>query len=224
MNRLLGQLHLERMQRQRAGPPKLRLVDVGGRQLVSIERPGESMGSVVWPGSVALVNFLHSGPFRGEIFSSSSNQGTILELGSGCGLCGIWCASEGMDVVVTDLPTQVDLLWANVAANAQQVVKGGGSCSARAMDFSDSVQVSKLLRNLDSPLTVVAADVVYGEAVRPFISCLQQVFQEKPSTRVFLAYKERDALLEETFFLALGEYEEVASLPECKIYWIKSTK
>ncbi|KAH9246222.1 hypothetical protein BASA81_016256 [Batrachochytrium salamandrivorans] len=217
MNQLLGQLHLERMQRQRAGPPKLRLVDVGGRQLVCIERPGESLGSIVWPGSVSLVNFLHT---HSSIWAN--NEGTILELGSGCGLCGIWCASEGKDVVVSDLAGSVDLLWANVAANAQQVVKGGGSCSARALDFADQAQVLKLVKNLPTPLTVVGADVVYGEAVLPLIQCLRTVFSAVPSAVVLIAYKERDVLHEQTFFQSLGEYAEVGSFPECKIFQIKS--
>lgn len=217
MNQLLGQLHLERMQRQRAGPPKLRLVDVGGRQLVCIERPGESLGSIVWPGSVALVNFLHSSAMLG-----STSEGTILELGSGCGLCGVWCASEGKDVVVSDLASSVDLLWANVAANAQQVVKGGGSCSARALDFADQAQVLKLVKNLPTPLTVVGADVVYGDAVLPLIQCLRTVFSAVPSAVVLVAYKERDTLHEQAFFQALGDYAQVGTFPECQIFQIKS--
>lgn len=195
-------LHLDRMNRQRAGPPKLRLMDVGGRQLVAIERPGESTGSIVWQGAIELVNFLHTE--LGKQVFSAENKGSVLELGSGCGICGVWAACEGSDVVVSDVAEGIDLLWANVAANAQQVVKSGGSCSARPLDFADGPSVEKLVKSLsnDAPLTVVAADVVYGDTIQPFISALTRIFNIRPDTKLYLAYKERNGLQEQAFFEA----------------------
>jgi hypothetical protein len=41
-------------------------VDVeGNRQLVCIERPGESIGSVVWPGAFGLIRYLHKNKVLG---------------------------------------------------------------------------------------------------------------------------------------------------------------
>ena len=200
MNHVLGQLHLERMKRQRAGPPKLRIIDVGGRQIVAIERPGEAIGSIIWQGSLDMIHYLHTN--IGKPTFSADNKGTILELGAGCGALGVWAACEGGDVVVTDTASSIDLLWANVAANAQQIVKNGGSCSARPLDFTDGPAIEKLVRSLsqDGPLTLIAADVVYNETVRPLLNAISKIYAIRPDTKMYLAYKERDAIQELSFF------------------------
>jgi len=230
LNHMLGQLHIERMKRQRAGPPKLRIIDVGGKQLVAIERPGEAIGSIVWQGAIDLVHYLHREV--GPAVFSNENKGTIIELGAGCGVCGVWAACMGGDVVVTDMAPAIDLLWANVAANAQQIVKSGGSCSARALDFSDGPATEKLVRSLstDAPLTIVGADVVYGESAKPLLGALQRIFAVRPDTKMYLAYKVRDAMQEEHFFQSV-EFSEVgagAQLPSgdkpSKIFLITGVK
>jgi hypothetical protein len=230
MNHVLGQLHIERMKRQRAGPPKLRIVDVGGRQIVAIERPGEAIGSIVWPGAVDLIDYLHTRV--GSAIFSSDNKGTVLELGAGCGLAGVWAACTGADVVVTDVPTSIDLLWANVAANAQQIVRSGGSCSARPLDFTDLPSTEKLVRSLsqDGPLTIIAADVVYGEVARPLLAAVIRVFHTRPDTKMYLAYKPRDAIQEMPFFdgvefseVGVGKQPANGDQP-CKIFLVTGVK
>ena len=201
INELLGSLHELRVARQRAKPPKLRFVRTGGRELMVVERPGEAVGSILWDGAAVLVEHL----WRHEAARFRDPRARVLELGAGVGLCGVWAACEGSDVVVTDLPACVDLLWANVAANAQQIVKGGGSCSARALDFNDVAAVQKLVAQLgsDGPLTLVASDVVYNETVKPLTAAVAAVFRVRPDATLYLSYKPRDAANERGFFTAL---------------------
>ena len=212
MNALLGSLHELRVARQRAKPPKLRLVRAGGKELMVVERPGEAVGSILWDGATILVNMLsRSEPTR---FKDPATR--VLELGAGVGLCGIWAASEGSDVVVTDLPACVDLLWANVAANANAIVKAGGSCSARALDFGDAAALERLVAQTgaDGPLTILASDVLYNDTVAPLSRALARVFRARPDTTVFVSYKPRNEAAERPFFDALErgshvEWEEV---------------
>jgi predicted nicotinamide N-methyase len=198
MNSLLGSLHQLRMERQKAKPPKLKFMKIGGKELMIVERPGEAVGSIVWDGAAILVRYLHDK----ESVRFTDPQSRVLELGSGVGVCGIWAACQGSDVVVTDIPGSVDLLWANVAANAQTIVNSGGSCSARALDFHDVPAAEKLVAQMGSegPLTVLASDVVYNDTIDPLRATVAAIFKVRPDATMYLSYRPRDSATESVFF------------------------
>jgi predicted nicotinamide N-methyase len=208
VNQLLKGLHELRTARQRAAPPKLRLVQVGATQVIVVERPGESVGSILWRGGLILAQHLND-----QSRALLRPDTKVLEIGAGVGLVGVWAACQGTDVVVTELDgPSLDLLWANVAANAQNIVKAGGACSARALDFNDREQADKLLGGFkaEEKLLVVAADVLYNETVQPLTACVRGLFAIRPDLHFYLCYKPRDAPSERVFFQDLAAEVEFA--------------
>ena len=106
MNELLGSLHRERIARLRPRETTYAVSGGGGRTLRIIERPGEHIGSHIWPGSEVLLNYLLF------LLEELDLQGkTLLELGSGIGLLGISLAgstsARGAHVIVTDRDTGI---------------------------------------------------------------------------------------------------------------------
>jgi predicted nicotinamide N-methyase len=192
-------------------PPKQRFIEVCNRVLSIYERPGESSGSIVWTGALVLIEYL------AENESTHLSKGTrVLELGAGVGTVGVWCATLGAHVTVTDRPDAMDLLWANVATNAMdllgangatnaiQILANFGSCVARALSWRHPEDVSKLKEStLQSPLesdtkreifmdVVVAADLVNDKTVVPLSETLGKILSAfDQAIRIFVCYKSR---------------------------------
>jgi len=221
MNAVLKGLHDLRMARQRQMPPKLRMVNVGAAQLLVVERPGESVGSILWNGAAILASVLN------DVAQDEFNQETkVLELGAGVGLVGIWCACRGSDVVVTELEgNSLDLLWSNVAANAQAIVKAGGACSARALDWNDVYKGQKLVDfGADAKrVVVVAADCLYNETVEPLTNLVAGLFAVRSDLVFYIAWKPRASETEQVFFDRLINehgvgFDVVAERDEHKVF------
>ena len=80
----------------------------GGGDLVVAESSAQICGRV-WDGALALSRWLRRQDLRGA---------SIVELGSGCGVCGLGAAAQGARVVMTDLPEALPLLRLNAALAA----------------------------------------------------------------------------------------------------------
>lgn len=91
-------------------------------------------GGLVWPSTFFLADQLRNltTPLRGL---------SIAELGAGTGLLGIWAATQGAHVVLTDLDELVPLLRDNVNLNMEQILKGGGSVRVEAMRWGDRFEI-----------------------------------------------------------------------------------
>ena len=76
--------------------------------LVVAESSAQICGRV-WDGALALSRWLRRCDLRGA---------SIVELGSGCGVCGLGAAAQGARVVMTDLPEAIPLLRLNAALAA----------------------------------------------------------------------------------------------------------
>jgi predicted nicotinamide N-methyase len=86
-----------------------------GDVTVKIEQEGQvGIGGMVWDASLILAKFLFSN--KSEVFSKVT---TVLEVGSGTGICGLACAmmQPRLRVVLSDLRSHLGLIRTNIDAN-----------------------------------------------------------------------------------------------------------
>ncbi len=122
---MLAQLHAERMARQ-ATCEAMHELD-GSTAVVIVEQHGAQLGSSLWHSALPLCDWLYSNL---RLWGDRSRSRRILELGAGCGTCGIAAAMAppgGHTVVLTDKAEVCDHLQRNVAANGAAVLAAGSS-------------------------------------------------------------------------------------------------
>jgi len=115
-NDILRQCHAERMSRLKT---RRKEVEVEGITVIVCERVGEHIGTMMWPeGSMAMMKAIAAWETWAPGLGLEQPK-TIVELGSGCGVCGLYAQKvfPGTNVIFTDLPAQLSLLRENVAAN-----------------------------------------------------------------------------------------------------------
>ncbi len=112
----------------------LRTFTVCNVQLVIKLCPDLGNGGLVWPSTFFLADHLRklAAPLQGS---------RVAELGAGTGLLGIWAATQGAHVVLTDLHELVPLLRHNVDLNMDLISKGGGSVRVEAMMWGDKAEI-----------------------------------------------------------------------------------
>lgn len=142
-----------------------------------------SIKDITWMGAqVMLQDILVHQRSR---FTKDDHQ--VLCLGVGVALCGLWAAVVGSDVVLTDFPKSIDLIWANVAANADDIRKAGGSCGARSLHFknfeSDMTTVVSEL-NPGGELTVLASDACHN--AKELGAMVSAIFSIRKDARFFI--------------------------------------
>lgn len=102
----------------------------GDEQCLSvIQKCTSDESGVVWDASLMLAKYLEK-YFADNCAKIRPSSLNIVELGSGTGFLGLWLASMGACVLLTDLEDNLELIRANVEANqklyqsCQVVVKG----------------------------------------------------------------------------------------------------
>jgi len=116
-----------------------------------------NMGDITWGGCMVLLQDMLI--YQQHKFLKHDHQ--MLCLGADVTLCGLWAAMKGSDVILTDFPKTIDVIWSNISANAGQIRESGGSCGARALTFKNfDVEMAMVLSELDpsNELTVLASD------------------------------------------------------------------
>ena len=166
----LKSLHLARIERTKKrlfeGPgvpfqcPKI-LLDSIHTTLTLYSTPGEAIGSIIWSGSGALIEYL------AEHSSELTIGKRILEVGCGVGVAGLCCASglKAAEVVLTDVASLCDLPQHNVNVNA---LAHKGSARVCPLDWGEESAWEEFLTSnpqfaaggLD---TIVGSDVVYTQ-------------------------------------------------------------
>ncbi|KAG5360846.1 Protein-lysine N-methyltransferase rrg1 [Yarrowia sp. B02] len=151
-----------------ANPKMLRKIVIDGLPTISLVEPpltGDFLGLKTWGSSFVL----------SQIFVANPDllKGTVLELGSGTGLCGIATALLGHPTIATDLPEIVGNLETNFSENKIENFK------TRTLDWT---QPKSFLEDDTTPnkyTTVVLADPVYSENHPPWIRDMLEEFLEK---------------------------------------------
>jgi predicted nicotinamide N-methyase len=144
----------------------------------------------IWPGSMLLGHFLHHldpGPGR-----------TLLEIGAGVGVCGLFAASRGFATVITDIHPDA-LLFARI-----NVLKNGLEDRAEVAraDFS----ADRLGRRFD---VILASEILYIEDLhRGLLKFLEAHLSGDPAAEAILA---RDYHRQADRFFRLAESEFVCS-------------
>jgi Lysine methyltransferase len=141
MNSILRSLHVERMQRLQPRLSRLELrlnnphetKSAYGAHIIVSERVGESIGSILWEGSVRMSQFLYlleqvrigtcptsnfDSDEKNELLALCVSNKRIVELGAGIGTLGILAGRLGAShVALTERSILMPLLRANVEAN-----------------------------------------------------------------------------------------------------------
>lgn len=140
----------------------------------------------IWPASMLLGHFLpHLGPGEGR---------SLLELGAGIGICGLFAAKRGFNVLITDINPDA-LLFAKI--NILQNGLGDLADVARA-DFA----ADRLGRRFD---VILGAEVLYlQDLYRGLLKFLTAHIGPDPAAEVVLA---KDYSRKATRFMTLADKE-----------------
>ena len=175
----------------------------------------ENLSLSTWGASFILANHLHnlnvpslSSPSkaRGKIGEQSTRSFDILELGAGTGLVGLAAASmRRANVILTDLPSIVSGLVANVRLNEGLLNRRGASVSVGSLDWAkpDAIYPARSRDSLiqpeasSKPSVILAADTIYDEDHPELLSrTILTWLAPGPSSRVVLCYPLRMAYID----------------------------
>lgn len=170
------------------------------REILLAESPGNlGIGGKLWDSCLVMTRYLalHRALIEGK---------SVVELGSGLGLVGIFCAMLGARVTLTDISDVVPLLQYNIALN----FPGGDDCST-ATSGESSIRPTAARHlwgsetsNLPTPHpeVLVLSDVVYDpEGYVPLVTSLDALATDR--TVVLMAHRSRNPM-EHQFFELLG--------------------
>lgn len=129
------------------------------KRTVKLEQNYSGLGTTVWDGSIALAkSFDNKNLFPSEKLQSSS----VLELGAGCGLVGIYLSQLGAKrTVLTDQACCIPTLMRNIKLNThclENQIPG----QMTAIEYSWGNDTSNLIKDGLFDI-VVAAEVLYSE-------------------------------------------------------------
>ena len=103
----------------------------------------------MWECSRQLTSYMER---TASIRAEMSNGCKIVELGAGCGLVGIFCATAGAEVVSTDQPSICNLIQRNAEANLTEVELNRFRTT--------SLMWGEATTGIFSPDIIVASDVI----------------------------------------------------------------
>ena len=145
-------------------------------QVSLIERKHLGIAHQLWPAAAFLCEYLHRNPhilFNNSTLPDELNKPklSILELGAGIGLCGMFVAqllrnTHDTTVVLTDLPAALDGINENIQFNALE-----GHVKTRVLSWGVKAELDAVLAELNSSSSkgeapvVIAADCVYWECL-----------------------------------------------------------
>ena len=135
-----------------------------------ISKP-EDLGNAVWEGAVQLTRLIAARP---ALVAGKR----VLELGAGCGACGMAASCLGAaDVVITDMHNIVPLLETNVAANRTALP---GAVSVAPLDWTDDP-----LPELGAFDVILAADCIYVYSPLEALVSVVQRFAKRDAVVLF---------------------------------------
>lgn len=178
--------------------------------LIIREDYGATLGSHIYDCAIVLLQFLSTAAVAVDP-EGNPRPGTAVELGSGCGLVGLWLSSLFSRVHLTDKACQLALLRENITLSGRQ-----DCCEASSLDWADAsgTELRALQEHIrctqpSAPLgLVVASDVLYDKgAAAPLLTLIHALSQTNAGSclappRIIIAQKIRS----DTLQLDLGEF------------------
>ncbi|XPV77274.1 MAG: class I SAM-dependent methyltransferase [Desulfovibrio sp.] len=134
----------------------------------------------VWPTALLMGMYMMKGPVKSD--------GSLLEVGAGVGVCGLFAAKRGMDVTITDIEPDA-LLFSQI-----NILKNGLQDKAKVAycDYSET----QLGEKFDY---ILGCEVVYQPAIYDALAdCLMAHLKTDDHSEIILAMEERDTT--ELFF------------------------
>lgn len=148
------------------------------------ELGSHSLARHVWDAGLALCKYFVSG-------GRESFKGSILELGTGCGLVGLCLAriDPSVTVVLTDLDDAQELCLQNI--------QGVGNTRFQELDWEDSARCQDLAAQCNWDAILVADCTYNPDSYDMLLRTIDQL--AGPNTKVVVAHKFRDSSESEFF-------------------------
>ena len=184
-----------------------------GMLLLEQATDSHNLGLSVWDASLVLTKFMDLHPAQYGRAKVSGKR--VLELGAGCGLAGIYLATLGASVILTDLAPILGLLQKNVNTNM-------GGLDANLRGDTLVTEFDWCHRPIPEGLVpgsfdmIIAADCVYSSAlVEPFARSIEEL--AGPNTTILVATERRDLDTHALFRESLLEGFQIKKVPAKKL-------
>ncbi|CAI5446973.1 unnamed protein product [Caenorhabditis angaria] len=173
-------------------------IDGEEKELIIYQEVISDVGGVVWDSALMATYYFIKNHRKWQ-------EKTVLELGSGTGICGIALAALGAQkVIASDLENQINLLNRNIKANNLSNIE------SRALDWTKDAPP----RNLDLLLAVDC--IYYLSSIFPLIDFLKN----SDAKEILIVSEKRDigeaSRAQNLFFEKIEEFFNVINVPKCE--------
>jgi predicted nicotinamide N-methyase len=185
------------------------------RQFSILSLKSKGIAYQLWPASTFLCQYIETN--KESLFTFSQDMIPLcLELGAGCALVSMVCASLGCCSIATDLPEVAPHIAANIMLNQQYYSIASPNDVLRKHLETKTVQQGQIAvdclswgeecaRFADAQFDVIlVADCVYWEELfAPLLSSLLHLTSNSPQTIILLSQTVRRQHIEKRFFKRL---------------------
>jgi len=152
-------------------------------------------GWLVWPVAVDFCKYICEIP-------KVINGKAVLELGSGTGLVGI--VSSLLDptkVIISDLEDDLRMCVENVGLNEHRM-KRPDIVYVRALGWGNTTNIESIKSEFGAFDVIMGSDIVYHQTIEILTGLVSTIVElSRASTEVFIAYEDREGMIEdETYF------------------------
>ena len=185
------------------------------------EEYGKSIGHHIYDASIILLRYfstLNLPVYSPLDTTDNTHSNVLVELGAGCGVAGIALSKHFKHTILTDLPSQMDIIQENIQLNNSNLLpyKGGEqTCQAVVLDWSQADETLNIKSGLGHEPNhnnskdndnividvIIASDVLYDrDAAEQCIACIKRLYTIN-HTKVYISQKMRNETSKNRFQL-----------------------